>query len=131
MSDLNKKSFKDLTRDEKMDHVFKHGSMERWMQCPCCGHTYPLKVKCDIGGNPLSKESGFIYFKNVDGMIYRRFYGPPDGYMPVQTVYKGGRYGSYIKTNESFTPQVLNRVDHELFLDFKDAVDRCRMVFDF
>jgi len=114
-----------LSLDEKKTYVFKNGTPHQWIQCPICGTMKPLIVKKETA----TKDPKFLYYKDVDGVLQRRFKGPDDNYLPLHMRYMGGRLGSYTKIDESMTSDLLRRVDHDLFMDFQKSLNKASYFF--
>lgn len=118
-----------LSKEEKKQIVLEKGTKILFVQCPVCYGVRPLVVKLDKDGNPLKKHENGIKFKEVDGVLQRRFSGPDDDYLPLTAKFTYGRYGQYVNIEESAAINTLKRVDHELFNDFKKVLEKSLFKF--
>lgn len=118
-----------LTLEEKKQRVFSIGKKHIWLQCPMCNKMIPQVVKVDQDNKPLNPDEKGAVFKEINGVVQRRFSGPGMNYMPVHARYLGGRLGSYTKPEESMSPNILKSVDHELYKDFLYAIQKVNNAF--
>ena len=118
-----------MSFEERKQLAFEKGKTIPWIQCPMCAHMVPMNVKLDKDGNPLSKESEGIVFKKTDNGLVRRFAGPSVGFMPFQMRVMAGRLGTFTKVEDSRSTRTLKHVDQELYNDFKNALEKCRIEF--
>lgn len=89
-----------------------------WICCPVCWNIVPLNVELDPDGNPLNKPEAGVKFKDINGVLQRRFSGPSDAYLPFQI-----RYGNNINIEESMAISILRRLDQRLFADFTKLLE--------
>ena len=101
---------------EERDHTDGTCKTE-WLCCPVCYSIKPLIVEVDPAGHPLKKHENGIKFKKLNGVLQRRFIGPDDNYLPIQT-----RIGDRIIVEESMAISVMRRLDKNLFDDFTNTL---------
>ena len=77
----------------------------------------------------MKKHEAGIEYKMVDGVLQRRFNGPDDNYLPLMNKFTYGRYGQYVKVDESMAISTLKRLDKELFNDFKKVLEKSLFKF--
>ena len=122
-------NFSMLSKEDKKQITFEKGTRILYIQCPICHGVRPLVVKLDQDGYPLKKNEAGIEYKMVDGVLQRRFNGPDDNYLPLMTKFTYGRYGQYVKVDESMAISTLKRLDRDLFNDFKNTLEKSLFKF--
>jgi len=107
----------DMAQGKSQNHIDDTTKKQEWLCCPLCRSLFPLLVELDQDGNPLKKHEDGVKFKDVDGVLQRRFIGPDDSYLPIQT-----RIGGEIIVEESMAISTLRCLDKALFDDFTDVL---------
>lgn len=98
--------------------------MTEWLCCPVCWNVVPLKVELDPDGNPLNRPENGVKFKNVDGVLQRRFIGPDDSYLPVQA-----RIGDRIVIEDSMAISTLRLLNRKLFDHILSRLEHAYFLF--
>lgn len=108
---------------EDQVHIDDTIEKKEFICCPFCRSSFPLLVELDQDGAPLKKHEDGIVYKEVKGVLQRRFRGPKDeypndNYLPIQT-----RIGGEIIVEESMAIGTLRHLDKDLFNDFVKTLE--------
>jgi len=115
-----KKRFKDLSVENRRERAFRQGKPLKMLQCPFCGKLTPKEVAVFKSGDYKREPGKFIKYVKVKGKLERRFTGiPPDQLMPVAVQYFGGNLGMFVNEKESLSPDLLKKIDPELYNEYK------------
>lgn len=121
-------------REERREKVLKYGRrVDDHLACPVCLRMVPLHVKTFMDGTPIKqKEKGIFYFKGRDGLLQRRFAGPPvtDPFYVVVSRFSYGSYGTFINTDLSSEPDDLRIEDKLMFSQFRSTLRRTLEYFE-
>lgn len=123
--EIGKKRFPDISYEMRRERAIANGKPMPSLQCPFCGRLIYKKVAVDASGMPKrGNKDPFTDIVKVNGNMERRFAGVSAGELtPVCVRYHGGGLGIFLNPKESISPRMLNRIDHDLYLDFKKKLE--------